>query len=109
MARYADQIYELVSMIPSGSLATYGQVAGYIPGCTARMVGHALSVLERDTDIPWHRVINAAGTVSPRPGSDRQYQCLADEGHPNCGTLDLRRRRWTGPDAEWLDRHGQLL
>lgn len=55
--------------IPRGRVATYGQVALYagLPG-HARQVGQALSALPEGAPLPWHRVINARGEVSPRGG-----------------------------------------
>jgi methylated-DNA-protein-cysteine methyltransferase-like protein len=48
-------------------VATYGQVArlANLPG-QARLVGYALSALNDRSRIPWHRVVNAAGRISPR-------------------------------------------
>ena len=62
-----QQIYDVVRRIPIGKVATYGQIAtlaGY-PG-QARQVGYALNTLPEDLDIPWQRVINAKGQISPR-------------------------------------------
>ena len=66
---YRD-IYRIVSHIPRGRVATYGQVARLagMPG-HARLVGYALSALHGRTSIPWHRVVNAKGRVSPRSRS----------------------------------------
>jgi methylated-DNA-protein-cysteine methyltransferase-like protein len=63
-------IYAVVARIPRGCVATYGQVAALagLPG-RARLVGYALSALS-DKSIPWHRVINASGGISPRAGGD---------------------------------------
>jgi methylated-DNA-protein-cysteine methyltransferase-like protein len=61
------EIFAIVRRIPRGRVATYGQVAtlaGY-PG-HARQVGYALSALEIDAPVPWHRVVNAQGRVSAR-------------------------------------------
>ena len=68
------KIYEIVSRIPPGKVATYGQVAKLagIPG-QARQVGYALSALN-DSSVPWHRVINAKGEISLR--SDSVYETL---------------------------------
>lgn len=65
-------IYAVVCRIPEGRVATYGQVAllAGLPG-RARLVGYALSVLAGRSTIPWHRVVNAQGRISPRScGSD---------------------------------------
>ena len=77
-----DRIYATVRKIPCGRVVTYGQVARLTGGCSARMVGYAMAGLEPDTDVPWHRVINAKGEISPRAGTgaERQLQRLLAEG-----------------------------
>ena len=59
------RIYRVVRHIPKGRVATYGLVARLAgrPGA-ARTVGWALSALDEDSDVPWWRVINAAGRIS---------------------------------------------
>lgn len=59
------RIYRVVRRIPAGRVTTYGGVARLAgqPGA-ARTVGWALSALPADSDIPWWRVINAAGRIS---------------------------------------------
>ena len=59
------RIYRIVRHIPRGRVATYGLVARLAgqPGA-ARTVGWALSALPEDSDVPWWRVINAAGRIS---------------------------------------------
>jgi methylated-DNA-protein-cysteine methyltransferase related protein len=61
------RIYDVIRRIPRGRLATYGQVAR-IAGFAgqARLVGYALSSLPEDSGVPWHRVVNAKGRISPR-------------------------------------------
>ena len=61
------RIYDTVSRIPKGRVATYGQVAE-VAGLPrrARLVGRALRELDEDSDVPWHRVVNAKGTISLR-------------------------------------------
>jgi methylated-DNA-protein-cysteine methyltransferase-like protein len=91
--------YQVVARIPHGRVATYGQVAtlaGY-PG-RARQVGYALAGMPEWLDLPWHRVINAQGKVSPRTGSKfhlLQYELLEREGIPfKDNRIDLARYRW---------------
>ncbi len=77
-----ERIWTVVGAIPPGSVATYGQVAelaGLPRG--ARRVGQAMSRLPPGTRLPWHRVINAAGTISLRgTGAARQRAMLEAEG-----------------------------
>jgi methylated-DNA-protein-cysteine methyltransferase-like protein len=67
MTGRCEWIYAVVSRIPRGRVATYGQVAR-LAGLAgqARLVGYALSALETGSRIPWHRVVNAAGQISLR-------------------------------------------
>jgi methylated-DNA-protein-cysteine methyltransferase-like protein len=103
--RRNQRIWDVVRRIPRGRVATYGQVAT-IAGLAgqARQVGYALHDLPEGNDVPWHRVINARGEVSPRaePGWDGfQRHLLEEEGlvFDDRGRLDLERYRWD-PDSE---------
>jgi len=64
-----ERIYAVVRRIPRGRVATYGQVAmlAGVPG-RARLVGYALAALPDGSAVPWQRVVNAQGRVSPRAG-----------------------------------------
>ena len=98
------QYYDVVRRIPRGRVATYGQVAHLagMPG-RARQVGYAMSALPDDSDIPWHRVINARGEVSHRSGSSAfeqiQRALLEAEGitFDAQGRVNLPRFRWDPP------------
>jgi methylated-DNA-protein-cysteine methyltransferase-like protein len=96
-----EQIYNVVRQIPSGKVATYGQVAKIVDRCTARMVGYAMAALPSNTDVPWQRVINYKGEISPRSrgdGSLRQRKLLEAEGlrFDERGRADLKKIRWGG-------------
>ena len=71
-SRY-ERIYAIVLRIPSGCVATYGQVAR-LAGLAgqARQVGYALSALPEGHTAPWHRVINAKGEISKRSEPGRE-------------------------------------
>ena len=94
------RIYRVVSRIPRGRVATYGQVADLaeLPGC-ARQVGYALHALADDSDLPWQRVVNARGEISLRRErgiEPIQQQLLEAEGieFDVRGCLDLSRVQW---------------
>lgn len=75
-------IYTMVTRIPIGHVATYGQIARLIGFPShARQVGFALAELENGSPVPWHRVINAKGKVSPRgfDGFDDYQRLLLEE------------------------------
>ena len=76
------RILAIVSRIPRGRIATYGQIARLagLPG-HARLVGYALHALPESTVVPWQRVVNAQGGLSTPPGHDiRQRHLLEREG-----------------------------
>ena len=69
------RVYAVVRRVPAGRIATYGQVARVAGlGDHARMVGYALAALPMGTTVPWHRIINAQGTVSRRRSGDSLSQ-----------------------------------
>jgi methylated-DNA-protein-cysteine methyltransferase-like protein len=81
-------------------VATYGQVAS-LAGLAghARQVGYALHALPGGTAVPWHRVVNATGRISPRavPGAELVQQILLErEGiHLDArGRVPLARVQW---------------
>ena len=58
-------VLELVRRIPRGRVATYGQLAALLGRPrSARQVGQALR--GADDGVPWHRVVNAQGSISRR-------------------------------------------
>ncbi len=99
-------ILDTVARIPSGRVATYGQIAwmaGY-PG-RARLVGRVLGgLLEAGADTPWHRVINAAGQISLPTFSEahrEQKRRLRAEGVVFANErVSLRRYGWQAGGGE---------
>ena len=67
MSNSYQRIYAVIKRIPRGRVATYGQIAELAGlGGQARQVGYALSALPEGSKVPWQRVINAKGEISPR-------------------------------------------
>lgn len=105
------RILAVVRRVPRGRVVTYGQVATLagLPG-HAREVGRCLAGLAQGSTVPWQRVVNARGAVSPRGlwGDDeRQRALLESEGvaFDLRGRVDLERHGWEprplhGPRAE---------
>ncbi len=100
MLPFFQRVYQLVAQVPPGRVVTYGQIAralGVPRG--ARAVGWAMR--QCPDDLPWHRVVNARGDVSPRSADSHiglQRALLEEEGV--CGDLsghiDLDRYGWDG-------------
>jgi methylated-DNA-protein-cysteine methyltransferase-like protein len=89
----------VIRRIPRGRVATYGDIARLagLPG-RARLVGHILRSSVLSDSVPWHRVLNAMGRISPRPGdgANHQRRRLVEEGirFGQSGRIDLVRYRW---------------
>ncbi len=107
-------MYDLVRAVPPGRVMTYGAIAACLepPPHVARAayvrigprwVGYALARCPED--VPWHRVVNARGGISPRPGHGPHVQraLLLQEGvaFEKDGRIDLQRWAWS-PDAAGL-------
>ena len=96
---FHQAVYRVVRRIPAGHVSTYGDVGAALGSPrVARQVGWALAALKDDT-VPWHRVINAKGTISFRGDTPRglmQQQRLEAEGieFDARGRVDLKALRW---------------
>jgi methylated-DNA-protein-cysteine methyltransferase-like protein len=115
---YAEQVYAIVRAIPPGRVMAYGQVAQLIPPPEGvapdtylklgpRWVGTAMVACP--DDVPWQRVINSQGKISPRPGMGPlvQRNLLEHEGvtFDARERVDLKHFGWR-PAAEWLRERG---
>jgi methylated-DNA-protein-cysteine methyltransferase-like protein len=94
-----EAVRAIVRLIPRGRVATYGQIAALLEHCTPRMVGWVMAALPDRSDVPWQRVINSSGEVSPRAhgsGQARQRRMLEAEGvvFDQRGRVDLKRFGW---------------
>ncbi len=97
----AQMIIAVVVAIPYAKVATYGQVAK-MAGLPrhARLVGRVLSQLDPDSEVPWHRVINAQAKLSlnklDAEGQNIQQLKLMQEGIPVVAAkVDLKRFAWS--------------
>lgn len=94
-----DKIYDVVSQIPKGRVATYGLVAKLAGNPRwARVVGYALHNNPDRSKIPCHRVVNREGKVAKAfvfGGENEQARLLTDEGVKVVdGKVDLEKYLW---------------
>jgi methylated-DNA-protein-cysteine methyltransferase related protein len=96
-AVFDRKVYAAVRRIPAGRMATYGQVAALVGHPrAARAVGGAMR--RCPAGVPWHRVVNAQGRISPRKRAASmltQRMLLEREGVTmRRGRVDLARHGW---------------
>ena len=103
MERRRDQLYgriiDIISRVPAGRVATYGQIAAYAGNCqAARQVARVLHASSKKENLPWHRIVNKRGLISLKPqrGYELQKSLLEDEGvrFDDGDRIDLTRYQW---------------
>jgi methylated-DNA-protein-cysteine methyltransferase-like protein len=107
---FSDRVYWIVKQIPSGRVATYGQIA-MLAGSpnAARAVGNLMKRSLREyVDLPWQRVINASGGISFKGDLARaelQLELLQTEGvgFDKRNKCDLDEYRWNPDVVLWED------
>jgi methylated-DNA-protein-cysteine methyltransferase-like protein len=106
-----DEVFSIVRSIPEGRVMTYGQISGWM-GSRISPVAVGWMLHRCPDDVPWQRVVNAAGGCStdrlPDIPAGLQRSMLEDEGveFSAGGTIDLERFRWrpppmSSPDGIW--------
>ena len=108
VAQLYRSIYAVVRRIPTGRVATYGQVAELagIPG-GGRVAGAAMKISRPADRLPWQRVIGKASknrgriAIHDPVGAAVQRQLLGDEGVAigDTGLIALERYGWLPAEA----------
>ena len=94
---FRERVAAAVAAVPSGTVATYGEVAveaGYSVGAS-RAVGN---VVQQVDGLPWWRVVTASGRLVPGLEA-RHARLLEAEGVAVEGGRVRLRRRAGGPSA----------
>lgn len=90
-----ERVRSLVAAIPSGKVATYGDIATLAGLSSPRIVGWIMRT--DSSDLPWHRVITATGRPA-RHLRARQLELLRAEGILAVdGRVPLREVRYSLP------------
>lgn len=82
---FYDQVYQVVRLIPSGRVSSYGAIASYLgTRGSARMVGYAMNAAGTAfPPVPAHRVLNRNGLLTGKfhfSSPDLMQQLLENEG-----------------------------
>lgn len=99
MDPFFERVVMILRQVPPGRVVTYGAVAAMAGNArAARQVARVLHALADKEGLPWHRVVNAQGRISLRPGRGRELQraLLEEEGieFDDGGGIDLQRFLW---------------
>jgi methylated-DNA-protein-cysteine methyltransferase-like protein len=99
MEGFFKKVYQIVAQVPPGKVATYGQIAALLGEPRhARIVGWAMHDAPKELNLPCHRIVNKAGSLSPGcifdPGAQRIL--LEKEGvtFQEDGHIDLKQHLW---------------
>ena len=97
--KLVHQILSVVSCIPLGSVATYGQIAQLIGReRNARLVGRVLSQAGLYGKYPCHRVVNSAGRLAPAWEEQRHLLWAEGVTFRTNGCVDLKKHQWRPTD-----------
>jgi len=107
-----EKVYEFLTRIPKGKVATYGQIAAYLGNKKlARVVGNILHSNPDPGRFPCHRVVNSKGQVAENfafGGAPAQRELLEWEGvvFEADGTIDLKKNAVTVEDMQ--EKRGKI-
>lgn len=97
---FVQKVYSVVAQIPSGKVITYGQIAEMAGDVVAACaVGHIMSCVPPEKQLPCHRVVNRTGSLAPDyafGGQEKQRALLAAEGVTflAVGRIDMALHLW---------------
>ena len=81
---FFQKVYEVVKMIPSGRVSSYGLIAKYLGSAkSSRVVGYAMNASHQNSEIPAHRVVNRVGLLTGKhhfSGTTLMKDLLESEG-----------------------------
>ena len=98
---FYNKALETIKSVPSGKVATYGQIA-FLSGNphAARQVARILHSSSVKENLPWHRIVNSSFKISLKPGYgfELQKKLLEDEGviFDSFGRINPSVFQWSG-------------
>ncbi|MFC1649217.1 MGMT family protein [Patescibacteria group bacterium] len=95
-----ETIRKIVSQIPEGKVATFGQIAEIVGIKDARLVGYALKG-NKSSEVPCHRVVKAGGKLptnySMGDWQDDKRKLISESvKFKDDITVDLDKHQWDG-------------
>lgn len=87
-----ERVREVIASVPTGKVATYGDIAAVAGAPSPRMIGRILS--EDGQDVPWHRVLRANGRPAPHLVREQLARLRAEGVLADGDRVNLREYRW---------------
>jgi len=80
-ASFANRCLEALTLVPSGKVTTYKEIANYLGSKAYRAVGSAMNKNPNAPAVPCHRVVNSDGSAGGYAmGLEAKRNILAKEG-----------------------------
>ena len=104
---FYSRVYDLVRLIPSGKVCTYGIIAEFLGAkSSSRMVGWALNCVIDRIDIPCHRVVNRNGDLTGKlhfayPEQMKEL-LLSEHVHFIGESVDLQKHLWNPHEQDLI-------
>ena len=97
----SERIAAVISAVPAGRVATYGQVAAMAGNPkAARQVVRVLNAWSTRRGLPWYRIVNREGRISlPRGGGYEEQRSLLEREQvvfDETDRIDMSRFQWSG-------------
>lgn len=103
---FFEDVYEVVRLIPSGKVTSYGAIARYLGAArSSRLVGYAMNASHYQSKyVPAHRVVNRNGLLTGKHHFSDEFQMqrlLENEGLviENEKVKDFKNHFWDPNDA----------
>lgn len=101
IAVFRQEVYEVVTSIPYGKVATYGQLAWLVGYPTyARLVGRVLRGAPGTPAMPSHRVVNTQGRMVPHWPEQRSLLLAEGVTFKSNGCVDMGLHQWRPEEEE---------
>ncbi len=105
---FSERVYWVVAQVPSGAVASYGQIA-HLAGAprAARAVGTLMRRSKENghEDVPWQRIINSKGAIAFKGDTlraEHQVRLLVAEGVVfDDYSCDMDTFEWSPDHAYW--------
>jgi alkylated DNA nucleotide flippase Atl1 len=91
--RYVEGVLSAVEQIPSGRVASYGDIAEFVGRGGPRQVGQVMAL--HGAAVPWWRVVRSDGRPARHHQAEAMALLVAESTAIKAGKVDMRQARFT--------------